>query len=42
VFRHYNDSSGPAVVALTAPAADLFGQVYDPIRGAGLAELIAR
>lgn len=28
-----------AVVALTAPAADLIGQVYDPIREAGLAEL---
>jgi DNA-binding MarR family transcriptional regulator len=28
-----------AVVALTAPAAELFGQVYGPIREAGLAEL---
>src|SRR5207245_2166697 len=29
----------PAVVALMTPAADLFGQVYDPIREAGLTEL---
>lgn len=28
-----------AVVSLTAPAAGLFRQVYDPIREAGLAEL---